>query len=68
MSDNKLSYGNAFKELETILSQIENDEMDVDKLASQVKRAAALIKICKGKLRDTEKEIEEVMKDMEEDG
>ena len=66
MTETKISYSKAFKELESILYQIENNELDVDKLASQVKRAAELIKICKAKLKDTEAEIEDVIKDMEE--
>lgn len=66
MSDSKLSYSKAFKELESILYQIENNDLDVDNLASQVKRAAELIKICKSKLRDTEAEIEKVIEAMDE--
>ncbi|MBN1952140.1 MAG: exodeoxyribonuclease VII small subunit [Bacteroidales bacterium] len=67
MSENKLSYSKAYKELETILQQIENNDLDVDNLATKVKRAAELIKICKGKLREAEAEIEEVIQDMEEE-
>ena len=67
MSTKKRSYNEAYSELETILDKIENNELDVDKLASQVKRASELIAICKGKLRDTEAEVEKVIGEMGSD-
>jgi exodeoxyribonuclease VII small subunit len=67
MSTKKETYSEAYAELESILKQIESDELDVDKLASQVKRAAGLIKFCKGKLHETEAEIEKIIKEMDEE-
>jgi len=65
MATKKITYTEAFTELESILEQIEGDDLDVDNLASQVKRAAELIKFCKGRLRDTEEEIRKVIDEME---
>jgi exodeoxyribonuclease VII small subunit len=67
MSTKKITYGEAYAELESILQQIEGSDLDVDNLAARVKRAAELIKICKGKLRDTEAEIENVIEEMGEE-
>jgi len=65
MATKKITYTEAFTELESILEQIEGDDLDVDNLASQVKRAAELIKFCKGKLRDTEEDIRKVIDEMD---
>jgi len=52
-------------QIEEILEQIENGELDVDQLAEKVKQASVLLKICRGKLFDTEKEIERILKEMD---
>ncbi len=61
----KVSYNNAVKEIEAIISEIENETIDVDVLTGKVKRAIELIKICKKKLRDTEEDLETVLKEFE---
>ena len=43
-----MKYEEAIKQLETIVSQIENNELDIDQLASRLKEAQKLIKFCKG--------------------
>lgn len=59
----KFSYKNALHELESILSEIENDELDLDILTDKVKRATELIKQCKTRLRKTEEEIDSILED-----
>lgn len=61
-------YNEALKELESIISDIESETIDVDLLAKKVKRATELIKTCKLKLKKTEKELETVLKEFEEEG
>ena len=63
--DNEISYSQAVKEIEDILSKINDREFDVDKLGSEVKRAAELIKLCRQKLRKVETEVENVLKEDE---
>jgi exodeoxyribonuclease VII small subunit len=63
----KLSYKEAFTELETILATIESDDLNVDELTANVKRAAELIKFCKSKLFETETEIEKIIADIDGD-
>ena len=67
MSTGKPSYNEAYAELESILNKLENDEPDVDKLASMVKRASELIKLCKSKLHDTEAEVERIIREMHDE-
>lgn len=55
----KDTYQNAYNELQNIVAKMQNEEIGLDELSKQVKRAASLIKMCKEKLRDVEKEIEE---------
>jgi len=52
-------------ELEEILNEIESEEINVDILAEKVKRAAYLIKFCKGRLRNTEEEVKKVLSEIQ---
>ncbi|QED37339.1 exodeoxyribonuclease VII small subunit [Antarcticibacterium arcticum] len=60
----KLTYTNAFAELQEIVSEMENAEIGIDLLESKVKRASELLKICKDKLYCTEKNVEDVLKEI----
>lgn len=64
---NEISYNEAFQEMESILEKIESEELDIDQLSSKLKRVSYLMKLCKGKLRKTEAEVEKILKEMEED-
>ncbi|MCX7955018.1 MAG: exodeoxyribonuclease VII small subunit [Bacteroidales bacterium] len=61
-----LTYNKALKELETIVSKIESENVDVDSLADMIKRAVELISFLKEKLFATQNEIEKALKDLEE--
>jgi exodeoxyribonuclease VII small subunit len=61
MSKKVFSYKEAVSELEKILYRLENEEIDLDKLSENVKRASELITICKEKLRSTETEVEKIV-------
>ncbi len=52
------SYQKAYSELQSIVAKMQNEEIGLDELGKEVKRAAELVKMCKEKLRDVEKEIE----------
>jgi exodeoxyribonuclease VII small subunit len=66
MSKN-VNYTEAFNELQEIVSEIENGEISVDELSEKVKRASALIKICKNKLHATEGDVNKILKELESD-
>jgi exodeoxyribonuclease VII small subunit len=61
----EITYTEAFNELETIASEIEDGNISVDDLAEKVKRAAFLINICKQKLKSTEEDVGKILKDLE---
>lgn len=61
MEKTKITYTQAIGEVETILEKFNNEQMNVDELGAQVKRAAELIKLCKEKLRKAEKEVADVL-------
>jgi exodeoxyribonuclease VII small subunit len=64
MPKKEFSFNNAVAEIETILHNIENGDLDIDKLSLEVKRASELIKECQKKLRSTEEEINSIFKDL----
>jgi exodeoxyribonuclease VII small subunit len=64
MAKKNLTYTEAVTAIEDILHQIETGELDVDELAEKVKQASELLKLCKGKLFQTEKDIEKILEDL----
>jgi len=64
MAKKEFSFNEAVSEIEKILQVIENGDLDVDRLAAEVKRASELIKQCQKKLRVTEEEINSIFKDL----
>jgi exodeoxyribonuclease VII small subunit len=64
MGKKEFSFNDAVKEIEKILQNIENGNLDIDKLSEEVKRASELIKQCQNKLRSTEEEINSIFKDL----
>ncbi len=65
MEKKKLTYKEAVLEIEEILEKLESEELDVDELAARVKRVSQLLKFCKEKLTNTEKEIQGIIEEME---
>ena len=59
--DKEQKYEKAMAELQSIVTKMENDELDVDQLSEQLKRAQELIKFCKEKLTKTDKEIKKIL-------
>ncbi len=66
MAKKNLTYTEAVTAIEDILHQIETGELDVDELAEKVKQASELLKLCKGKLFQTEKDIEKILEDLDD--
>ena len=61
--EKELKYEEAMAELQAIVSKMENDELDLDQLSEQLKRAQELIKLCKDKLTKTDEEIKKILSD-----
>ena len=56
-----MKYEDSIKELESIVRRMENDELDIDTLGEQLKRAQALIKTCRDKLTKTDEELKIIL-------
>jgi exodeoxyribonuclease VII small subunit len=63
--ENKITYTEAFAELQEIVSEIEQGEITVDELSEKVKRAAFLINICKTRLTTTEEDVSKILRDLD---
>lgn len=59
-----INYTEAYKELQEIVTDMENSEITVDELDIKIKRAAELIKICKDKLYKTEQNVQEILEEI----
>lgn len=57
----EVSYAEAMAEVEQILARFNTQQMDVDTLAAEVKRATELIAKCKERLVRAEREVAEVL-------
>ena len=50
------------RQLQEIVRKMENDELDIDQMTEQLKRAQELIKLCRDKLMKTDEEIRNLLK------
>jgi exodeoxyribonuclease VII small subunit len=57
----KLNYELAFKELNNIVKDIEQDNVQLDELSAKIVRANELIAFCKERLRKTEEEYQKAI-------
>ena len=64
----KLSFGEAVSEVEEILAGLEQDEVDIDRLGEEVKRAVELIQVCREKLEKTDGEVRELVAGLQQPG
>jgi len=63
--EKNLTYEEAYRELQQITEDIENESVSVDDLAAKVKRASELIRLCQDKLKSAETEVSNIIKNME---
>ncbi|MEN9742301.1 MAG: exodeoxyribonuclease small subunit [Bacteroidota bacterium] len=61
------SYTQAFDELQRIVAEMERGDIGIDELSNNVKRASELIQYCRNKLKTTELDVAEILKQLEED-
>lgn len=63
MAKETLKYEEAMTRLESIVSDMENGNLDIDTLCEKVKMAQKLIKVCRDKLTKTDDEIKKILTD-----
>lgn len=62
MAKKELTYKSAMEELEAIVAQLEDEDVDVDKLAAMINRASELIQFCKSRLIKSQEEVDKALK------
>lgn len=61
----EIGYGEALAELEQILDEMEDDSVDVDVLATRVRRAAELLRVCRDRITAARIEVTQIVADLE---
>ncbi len=56
----KISYQEAMNQINSILEKLNNEELDIDALSKEIKKATELITLCKQKLRTAQDEIDKL--------
>ncbi len=62
----KETYSQAMNCLEKIVSQIDNNELEIDELAEKIKEANEIIAFCESKLTKADQEIEKILAEKQE--
>ena len=60
-------FGEAVSELEEILQRIESEEIDIDELAAELKKAAELLELCRSKIRKAEVEVTQIVQSLDDE-
>ena len=63
MAAKKETYQQAMERLETIVRQIDNNELDIDMLGEKIKEANDIIAFCSEKLTKADREVEKLLKE-----
>ena len=70
MADNEttddIGYADAMSELEAILDDLEDDDLDVDILATKVERASTLIQLCRDRIGAARVQVERVVASLDD--
>lgn len=61
MAKKQIAYAEAMTEIQQILDRFRSEEMDVDRLAAEVKRATELIALCRERLLKAETDVKNIL-------
>lgn len=61
------TFADAMAELKAILDELEGDDVDIDRLAANVRRAATLINSCRERITAVEMQIEQIVAELDDD-
>lgn len=59
------SYTEALKELEKIVVRLQQDDCEIDELKVLTTRSLELVKLCKTRLFETDKELEKILEELQ---
>jgi exonuclease VII small subunit len=60
----KQTYVEAIAELEAIVSKLQNNECEIDELKNYTTRSLTLLRFCKEKLFETDKEVKKILEEL----
>ncbi|WP_296112177.1 exodeoxyribonuclease VII small subunit [uncultured Alistipes sp.] len=63
MAKKTMTYAEAMAQIESILDRLQREEITVDNLAAEVKRATELIAECKARLHKAEEEVGKILQE-----
>lgn len=63
MAKEAIKYEEAVRQLEQIVTRLEDGELNIDELSGELKKARKLITLCKQRLTKTDEEIQKILKD-----
>ena len=63
MAKTEIPYTEAMAEIEKIMTKLRGENIDIDTLTAEVKRASELSEMCKQRLRTTEEEVRKLFND-----
>lgn len=66
MGTKEKSYSQAMERLETIVRQVDSNELEIDELVEKIKEANEIIAFCSEKLKKADAEIEKLWADKQE--
>ena len=66
MGTKEKSYSQAMERLETIIRQVDSNELELDELVEKIKEANEIIDFCSEKLKKADTEIEKLLADKQE--
>lgn len=59
-------YEDAIRQLEDIVNKLENNELDIDEMPAELKKAQQLIRLCRDRLTKTDEEIRKIQEGEED--
>ena len=66
MKQKKETYSRAMNRLETIVRQVDGNELEIDELVEKIKEANEIIAFCSEKLKKADMEVEKLLADKQE--
>jgi exodeoxyribonuclease VII small subunit len=64
-NDTRQTFSDAIQELERILKRIDDESVDVDGLAEELRRAAELLELCREKIRKADVEVSQIVQKLD---
>jgi len=60
-----IGYADAMAELDTILGELDDDNIDIDVLSERVERAAELIAVCRSRIGSAQERVAQIVETLE---